>query len=274
MRLCVAALALLLAGCGGGRPPPEPPDAELARLARTGQLAFAQGRPDQAAALFREALARARTRDDAVAIGDQATNLAIAELRRRDDTVARDVAAQARGELSRRGAAVPPELTLAEATARWRLGDPGAQALAQDAAAQPATAARASFLLGMIAADRGDAAGLAAARARVQDPADAAELDARAASGTDAREKFLAAATLRQDANDYAAMGRALAGAAAAQPSAADAADLWLRAGRAAAGARDRKNAELWFTRARQSPNAELRRAAEAGLAELRDSAG
>jgi hypothetical protein len=265
---------LLLAACGGGRPPPEPPDAELARLARTGQLAFAQGRPDQAATLFREALARARTRDDAGAIGDQATNLAIAELRRRDDAAARDVASAARDELQRRGAAVPPELVLAEATARWRLGDAGAEALAREAAGAAPTASAASFVLGMIAADRGDRAGLAAARGKVTEPADAAELDARADTGAASREKFLRMAVLRQDANDYAAMGRALAGAAAAMPGAPDTPDLWLRAARAAAGARDRRNAETWFTRARAAGNAGVRRDADAGLAALRESAG
>lgn len=265
---------LLLAACGGGRPPPEPPDAELARLARTGQLAFAQGRPDQAATLFREALARARTRDDAGAIGDQATNLAIAELRRRDDVSARDVASTARAELQRRGAAVPPELVLAEATARWRLGDAGAEVLAREAAAIPATANAANFVLGMIAADRGDRAALAAARARVTDPADAAELDARDASGAAARELYLRVAALRQDANEYAAMGRALAGAASAMPGAPDAPDLWLRAARAAAGARDRRNAETWFARARAAGNAGVRRDADAGLAALQESAG
>lgn len=266
-------IVLVLAACGGGRPPPAP-DAELARLARTGHLAFAQGRPDQAAVLFREALARARTRDDAGAIGDQATNLAIAELRRRDDAAARDVAEKARDELKRRGAAVPPELVLAEATARWRLGDASAEVLAREAAGAAPTASAANFVLGMIAAERGDRAGLAAARAKVSDPADAAELDARADRGAAAREKYLRVATLRQDANDYAAMGRALAGAATAEPGASDAPDLWLRAARAAAGARDRRNAETWFARARSSGNAGVRRDADAGLAALKESAG
>lgn len=131
---------LLLAACASRPLAPEPPDAGLARLSHTGQLAFRQGRPDQATGLFREALARARARDDATAITDQGINLAAAELRRRDDTAARDVAQDVREELGRRGAPVPPELLLAEATARWRLSDPRAEAQARAAAAVPSGA--------------------------------------------------------------------------------------------------------------------------------------
>lgn len=276
MRPPAVLLLALLAACSSPPLPPEPPDAELARLSRTGQLAFQQGRPDQAATLFREALARARARDDATAIADQAVNLAVAELRRRDDAAARDVAESVRAELARRGANVPATLTLAEATARWRLGEPGAEALARAAEADPATAPRARFILGLIAADRRDGAGLAAARAGVADTGDAAELEARAAQlagdGAGARAAFLRAATARQDQLDYAGMGRALAGAAAAQPGAADAADLWLRAGRAAAGDRDRRNAEAWLARAAAAPGA-VGSAARTEIAALRESA-
>jgi hypothetical protein len=264
---------VLLAACSSPAPPPEPPDAELARLARTGQLAFQQGRFEQAATLFADALARARVRDQASMIADQASNLAITQLRLREHAAARDTAATAREALARRGAVVPPELTLAEATARWRLGDAAAEPLAREAAATQSTAPRANFLLGLMAAARRDGAALAAARRGVGDPGDAAELDGHlallAGDAAGAKAAFLRAATVRQDALDYAAMGRALAAAAAAQPAAPDAADLYLRAGRAAAGDRDRANAEAWFTlaaRAGGSAGSEAR----AALAALR----
>jgi len=270
-----AAIVLLLAACGSAPPLPEPPDPELARLSRTGQLAFRQGRIDQAATLFREALARARTRDDTAAIADQAINLSVAELRRFDNEAARDVAQEGRLEMGRRRATVPPELLLVEATARWRLGDAGAEALARQAADSPATAARASFVLGLIAADRRDAAGLEAARRSATDPGDAAELEARAlllaGNPAGAKEAFLRAAGARQDVLDYAAMGRALAGAAAAMPADADAGALWLRAGRAAAGDRDRRNGEAWLRRAAASGGDVARQARDA-LAKLREA--
>ena len=277
MRRCLAGLLVLLAAaCSSAPPPPEPPDAELARLARTGQLAFRQGRIDQAATLFREALARARTRDDTQAIADQAINLSVAELRRFQNESARDVAQEGRLEMGRRGARVPPELVLVEATARWRLGDAGAEALARQAADSPATAARASFVLGLIAADRRDAAALAAARQGASEPGDAAELEARAlllsGDAAGAKQAFLRAAAARQDVLDYAAMGRALAGAAAAMPADADAGALWLRAGRAAAGDRDRRNGEAWLRRAAAS-GGDVAREARIGLAALRDDA-
>lgn len=274
--LLLAALLALLAGCGARTLPPEPPDAELARLSRTGQLAFRQGRIDQAATLFREALARARTRDDSAAIADQAINLSVAELRRFDNAAARDVAQEGRQEMRRRGAPVPPELLLVEATARWRLGDPGAEALARAATASPATAPRAWFVLGLIAADRRDAAALAAARQAATDPGDAAELEARAlllgADPAGAKRAFLRAANLRQETLDYAAMGRALAGAAAAVPGDADAASLWLRAGRAALGDRDRTGGEAWLRRA-AAAGGDVGREARADLAALREAA-
>jgi hypothetical protein len=282
MRGLMSALAalllagLLLAACGSRPLPPEPPDPELARLSRVGQLAFQQGRMDQAATLFREALARARTRDDTAAIADQAINLSVAELRRFDNEAARDVAREGRLEMGRRQAPVPPELPLVEATARWRLGDPGAEALARQAAAQPATAERGSFLLGLIAADRRDAAALAAVRPAVRDAGDAAELEARAlllaGNAAGAKQAFLRAAAARQDTLDYAAMGRALAGAAAAMPADADAAALWLRAGRAAAGDRDRRNGEAWLQRA-VAGGGDVAREARIELTALRDSA-
>ena len=103
-----------------------PPDPTLERTSRAALLAWRQDRPEQAAELFRQALARAYARDEPGPIADNATGLAAAELRLGRNAAARDVAAQARADFSRRAAAIPQALTLAEAAAEWRLGNPSA----------------------------------------------------------------------------------------------------------------------------------------------------
>ena len=125
MRRAALVLALVLAGCGGSVQP-DPPDPTLERTSRAALLAWRQDRPEQAAELFRQALARAYARDEPGPIADNATGLAAAELRLGRNAAARDVAAQARADLSRRAAAIPQALTLAEAAAEWRLGNPSA----------------------------------------------------------------------------------------------------------------------------------------------------
>jgi len=215
--LLLAAGAIALAACGGGRravAPAEPVDAELASARRAAAFAFAQGRHDQAAQLYRQALERAQARDDGEAIGDLGYDLAVAQLRRGDAAPALATAGSTRAELARRRLPVFAELVLVEATALYRLGDAGgAQELARDLASDPGPAgARAQFLLGLLAAGlRGD------------HPA--------------ARRDFVAASDLRRDALDYPGMARALAGAADAAARSGDArgaADLYLRAGRSA----------------------------------------
>lgn len=268
-------LAVLLgAGCGG-TPPPDPPDPTLARHARTAMLAWQQDRPGQAADLFREALRRAHARDDIEAIADIAASLAAAELRLGHAEAARDTAAAARAEVARRGATVPAELPLAEAAARWRLGDAaGALALARMITAGEA-GARARFIEGLVAADARDAAALAAARAALPPSAlpdlaaDRLELDGRAAllagDAAGAAEALLGAAGLRREARNYPGMARALALAAEAatrQGRPAEAADLWLRAGRSAAADGDARSAARWLDQA-------ARAARQAGAADV-----
>lgn len=250
--LLLAAGAMALAACGGGRramAPAEPVDAELASARRAAAFAFAQGRHDQAAQLYRQALERAQARDDGEAIGDLGYDLAVAQLRRGDAAPALATAGSTRAELARRRLPVSAELVLVEATALYRLGDAGgAQELARDLASDPGPAgARAQFLLGLLAADRRDAAALESARtalggaAGAEWQADRAELSARAAGlrgdHPAARRDFVAASDLRRDALDYPGMARALAGAADAAARSGDArgaADLYLRAGRSA----------------------------------------
>lgn len=250
--LLLAAAAIALSACGGGRraaAPAEPADAELASARRAAAFAFAQGRHDQAAQLYRQALERAQARDDGELIGDLGYDLAVAQLRRGDAAAARATSQGTRAELERRGLPVFAELVLVEASALYRLGDAGgaqerARGLSADAGP---VGARARFLLGLVAADRRDLPALETALSSLAGAAgpewaaDRAELAARAATlrgdPRAARRDFAAAADLRRDTLDYPGMARALAGAGAAAASAGDrgdAADLFLRAGRSA----------------------------------------
>ncbi|WP_439576888.1 hypothetical protein [Elioraea sp.] len=269
-----------LAACGGPAPP-EPPDPTLARQTRVAMLAWQQDRPAQAAALFRDALARAYARDDLAAIADIAASLAAVELRLGEAEAARDIAAGARAEVNRRGGTMPAELPLAEAAARWRLGDvAGARALTA-AITEGEAGARARFIEGLIAADARDAQALATARASLPPTdvpdllADSVELDGRTAllagDAGSARAALLRAAALRQEARDYPGMARALAlagEAAAREGRAAEAADLALRAGGTAGAHGDARAAGQWVAQAgglaRAAGSADVLAAAEA----------
>jgi hypothetical protein len=281
-----ALVAALLLGACGGTVPPDPPDPTLDRLSRAALLAWRQERPEQAADLFRQALARAYARDEAGPIADNATGLAAAELRLGRNEAARDTAAQARADLARRGAAVPDALTLVEASALWRLGQgPAALALTRPITAGEA-APRARFIEGLVAADARDLAALDAARAAIPDGpspdtmADRAELDGRrallAGDAAAALARFATAAAARQEARDYPGLARANAlGAEAAQRAgdARGAGDLWLRAGRAAAAEGNARDARAWLTAAeragRAAGDATLARGAREALAAL-----
>ncbi len=276
----IVPIAVLCVACGGPSPP-EPPDPTLARQTRTAMLAWQQDRPAQAAELFRDALRRAYARDDLGAIGDLAASLAAAELRLGNAEAARDTAAAARAEVNRRGGTMPAELPLAEAAARWRLGDAaGARALTEAIIGGEA-GARARFIEGLIAVDANDATALATARAALPSTdqpdllADVRELDGRAAlmagDASGARIALLRAAELRQEARDYPGMARALAlagEAASREGRGTEAADLTLRAGRSAAADGDTRAARQWLDLAirlaRAAGSADVIAAAEA----------
>src|SRR5438874_5018934 len=183
----------------------------LRRQMHAGQLAFELERNEEAAAQYRTALNRAQARDDAVAIGDTGYNLAVAELRANAPDKALADARATRIELERRGSKPFPALLLAEATALYRTGaaaeaDRAARRIQQSEDAD--AVARATFLRGLIADDRGDEAGLATtadAPTTAKAPpfeADAAELSARLAlrrgNPARAREQAADAAGLRQ----------------------------------------------------------------------------
>jgi hypothetical protein len=229
-------------------------------------LAFAQDRFDQAATLFSQVLRQAELADDAMAISDAGYNLSVVELRRGDALAARQQAALTREMLERRGAPVAADLLLVEAVASYRLGDAAAAlALADEAATagadQPSVTARAAFVRGLVAADRGDTASAEAALARMAarsghaaHDADQEELAGRLAllrgETAAARTAFVAAADRRRELRDYRGMARALALAGSAAASAGDqaaAGDLWLRAGRSAALQGDVAAARGWL---------------------------
>ena len=256
--LCVLALA----GCSAPAPP-APTDELLRQQVQAGHSSYAQERGEEAANRYREALRRAEARDDLAAIGDLGYDLAVAELQANAPDRALAAARATREELERRGASPFPALLLAEATALYRLGSvDAAEALAKRAQASEddTAAARANFLLGLIADQRNDQAGLEAAVAAlgaVTAPAlqaDAAELKARVAlrrgEWDQARREAERAAALRQDDLDYRGLARALALAGEAAQHAgqtATAADLFLRAGRSAAVQGDTISARTWL---------------------------
>jgi hypothetical protein len=258
----------LLADCLGSAPPESaiPVDETLQRETRAARLAFELERPDEAVSRYRAALTRAQERDDLGAIGDLGYNLAVAELRANLPGRALDDARATRSELERRGATPPPALLLVEATALYRKGAIAeAEAMATRVAANGdlEAAARATFLRGLIADERGDGAGLAAAAVALGSAtppslrADAAELAARLAlrqsEGDRARREATRAANLRQETLDYRGLARALALEGEAARRAGDtgaAADFFLRAGRSAIAQDDKKVARPWLEQA------------------------
>jgi hypothetical protein len=290
-------LALLAAGACGGRGDPSPPRVEDEVLARANQAAHAAlelERPAEAARLYAAALARARERDDPAAIADAGIGRSTAALAAGEAGAALEAAREVAAELARRGLRAPPALALAEATALYRLGRPAeAQAIASGVALRGAedaeAAARAVFLVGLVAAERGDPSGLDAARAALAgvEPrsaafrADLAELDARAAllrgDAPAAAVQADAAAGARREALDYRGLGRALTLQAEATRRLGDAlgaADLLLRAGRGAAARGETSEARRWLGDARalaaRAGALRVERQAQEALASLR----
>lgn len=256
--MSVVVMATAMAACGGGSEEKGPPvDQPLEQASRAGAQAMAMGMPTLAVREYKAALVRAYERDDASAIADSGYNLALAQMRANDPRAAMATINEVRAELDRRGVATPGELFLAEAAAAYRNGALEAALAALrpilgSTGGDPDTLARAWFIRGLIAADRGDGATLSraiealAARkpsaAGASDfAADLAELQGRSAllQGRDveALALFERAAADRQLALDYRGMARALAlagDAAARAGQTARAAGLYLRAGRSA----------------------------------------
>lgn len=246
-------VSLALASCSGNPSEPGPPtDARLDQANRAGNQALSLDMPRLAARQYKTALQRAYERDDAGAIADVSYNLALALMRAGDPKSALATVREARLDLERRRATVPPELFLVQAAAAYRLGDlSGADTAAQETIAHASglqdARARAWFIRGLVAAERRDGTGLAQAIATLGPTkqadlqADRDELLGRAALLADqpaeALGLFQRSATNRQQSLDYRGMVRALslAGDAALRSGRnSDAAVLLLRGGRSA----------------------------------------
>lgn len=247
--------AMLPAGCGG-RPSAVIDtgginDAHTVSILETARHAFLAGRYDQATAGYARALDRAHALDDAAAIALAGQELAISDLRRGKAESAAEVAARTRSDLARRRHPGLPALALVEATARYRLGQSQkAWQLAQEAiefSKDPLVSARATYLMGLLAADRGDRTALRAAiegLSSSEQPeltADRLALTGRLALLDDdagaAFDAFTAEERLRRASGDEAGVARALTSAAQAAEKGgrrSEAADLYFRAGRSA----------------------------------------
>jgi hypothetical protein len=279
---------LVLAACIGGKDKPAgpPEDQTLVRHEEAGKVAYGLDRPDEALAQFQAALKQAQARDDLKAIGDLSFNLAVAQLRANRPQDALTTTQQARAELIRRGSQPFASLSLAEATALYRLGKrKAADALAAqvEASGDADAAAGASFLRGLIADEAGSTEGLRQALARLSGAsaplrrADQQELQARLAlregDVAGARAAAMQAAGIRQEALDYRGMARALSVAALAAERTGDgeaAADLYLRAGRSAAAQSDADTARPWLKRVLSlTKDRDTEQAAKAALAQL-----
>lgn len=247
---------LSLSSCGGSNNRESQPsfveDRELTAERRLARSAFENGQYAQAVTLYEKALARSYARDDVQMIGDIGYESALAFLRRGEPVKAGERVRDIATELSRRGRAPFAELYLVEAAALYVLGNPDQAQRALDATvAAPGAGsmvrARAEYMRGMIAADRGDEAALDQALAALGNPADMAlradrlELMGRKrllrGETADALSAFQETTNLRRDTKDYVGVSRALAFSGDAAELAgrrADAADYYLRAGRAA----------------------------------------
>ncbi len=294
--LLLVLLLLAISACGSRQAPPAPApvDEEFVLTSRAAGTAFGKGAYARAADLYRQALARAYARDDRGAIVDTQCNLAVVLLRLGALEEARAVVDDAKAELSRAEQVVPAHLLLLEATVLYRTGQMAAawdlseQLLAGAAEAEPGVIAKAQFLRGLLAAERGDEGRLResiAAIAKANDlalRADHAELRGYLAMAErhweEAVQAFDATAELRREVLDYVSMIRALARAGDASERRGhqrEAAVYYLRAGRSASQLGLQPEAVHWLMQAqllaRQAGDARTLQAVLAHLARLQE---
>jgi len=284
-------VSALLSGCGSTPPAAQPEDTILQRDSDAAKLAFSMQRPEEAAVQYAKAFKQALARDDAGAIGDYGYDLAVANLAANKPKDALAAARLTHTELANRGIAPFPALLLAEASALYRLGD---RAQADNLAANvevghdPAAAAGAAFLRGVIADESGNQAGVYAALARFAHPANnaesadafdlAARRDLAARIFPRAESEADHAVDLRRIELDYRGMARALAVEAEAAADAGDratAAKLYIRAAQSAAAQPDAGSARHWLRQALAQANTpRLRQVVRQTLAELPTNKG
>jgi hypothetical protein len=257
--LILTACGSMLTACGSTPEPPPGPeavqDAEISASLEMARFAFLSGRYDQAIRAYSGSLDRAYARDDVAAIAVAGQELAFSYLRAGKPEEAVQAASRTREELARRGRPARPALALVEATARYRLKETAvAERLAREVAAapdDPMAATRATFLLGLIAADRRDIAALSAASDTLSRSGEQPEMKADSLhlirkDYVQAANAFMAEEALRRASGDEPGVARALALAADATEKngqKAKAADLWFRSGRSAAQEGDTESA-------------------------------
>jgi tetratricopeptide (TPR) repeat protein len=268
-RVAFAVLAALLLAACGTADKAEVKDEQLQRSLSAARSAYLQGQPELAVSLYREALERARVRDDGAAIAEISHDLGAAELQKGDAAAALASARTGIEELDRRQIPATAPLRLVEAVALYRLGHTAeaasaARLVAADGRADPVVRARAAFVDGLIAAQAGDLATVERALSQLPAPDKQPELAVDRVELTGwrallmgdlprARQAFRDAADGRRLALDYRGMGRVLAAAGDAamrDGDIADAADLYLRAGRSAMIRGDHAQARAWLGRA------------------------
>jgi hypothetical protein len=163
--------SLALGGCSSAPPKPAGPpvDRDLLSASAAGGAAFSRGAYEPAAEGYRRALARARLQDDAGLIGDQAYNLAVAQMALGQTEAARASLAEAEAALRRAGLPLA-DVLLVEARLAYRTseGRPEGLKAAAEAAARvmndPQSRAgaphfvQANLLLAELCCDAGDAA--------------------------------------------------------------------------------------------------------------------
>jgi tetratricopeptide (TPR) repeat protein len=202
-------------------------DREFMQSSRMARAALENDRLPQAIELYRRALDRAHLMDDLDAVVDTRYNLAVCQLKSGDPAAALENLTGARRELEAAGRALPADLRQVQATALYRSGDPDAAVRISDRILEeappppPEVAAGARYLLGRVAADRGDTQRLQAVVAAMGEPtdprvaADRLELQGRQAMlearWDDAVSLLDAAARLRAESRDYREMALTLA---------------------------------------------------------------
>lgn len=270
---CLFFVIFLVGGVGCSSSPPvqdrSDTDEEFERASRAARLAFDNGRLQQAVDLYNQALERAYILDNSQAIVNTQYNLAVCLAGLQSYGEALEWVRQAESELADVDQSIPPDILLLEATLLYRLDrQEEARRLTDQilTASNPPSAAvqsKAHFLLGLMAARRGDTHQLRQEIAALGKPAtpglqaDREELVGRLSMAegnwNEAIEPFDRTAELRREDFDYSAMVNALAQAARACEQAgklSEASKRYLRAGRSAARQGEKRDALNWLNRA------------------------
>ena len=271
--LLAAVAVMTLSGCGSSPPKQKlpAPDQELERFNRSARLAFAKGRDEQAANLYRKALERAYRRDDTAAILDAQYNLAVCMLNLQSYDEALDVVRAANTEMALAKHDKTLDFLLLEAVILHRRGDLDRARQISDhilsglKQPSPDLKRKTHFLRGLIASERGDIAQLRAEITALGQPqkirlrADRQELLGRLAMAEQnwhtAIEAFDAASNLRREALDYRGMLRVVVMAGEAHKKAGrtrEAAIYYLRAGRSAFWQNQFDDARQWLDQSAQ----------------------